>query len=130
MPFGGGRSTWQAGAVGVLNIRLAKNGGLLPALQIARQTLAAGLDVQLGCLVGETSILTAAGVAFLEACPKVRFVEGAFGGLLLSDDVVRSPLRFRRGGRVRRRPGHGLGIEVTESALRRLAATTLKPINF
>jgi len=120
----------KAGAVGVLNIRLAKNGGLLPALKIARQALAAGLDVQLGCLVGETSILTAAGVAFLEACPKVRFVEGAFGGLLLSGDVVRSPLRFGRGGRIRRPAGFGLGVDVSEDALLRLATVSMRTLNF
>lgn len=120
----------EAGGVRVLNIRIAKNGGLLPALRIARRALAAGLDVQLGCLVGETSILTAAGVAFLEACPQVRFVEGAFGRFLLRADVTHRPLRFGRGGRIRRPPGFGLGIEVSEDALRRLAATPVQPINF
>ena len=63
--------------------RIAKNGGLLPALRIARRALEAGLDLQLGCLVGETSLLSAAGLAFLQACPRVRFVEGAFGRFLL-----------------------------------------------
>ena len=120
----------KAGVVRVLNIRLAKNGGLLPALEIARRALAAGLDVQLGCMVGETSILTAAGVAFLEACPQVRFVEGGFGGLLLRGDVTRRALRFGRGGRMSPPPGCGLGIEVSEDGLRRLATAPVQPINF
>ena len=109
------------GGVRVLNIRLAKNGGLMPALRIARLALAAGLDVQLGCLVGETSLLSAAGIAFLEACPKVRFVEGAFGPFLLRDDVTRRPVRFGYGGRVRTRLGPGLGVTVDPAALDRLA---------
>ena len=120
----------KAGGVRVLNIRLAKNGGLLPALEIARRALAAGLDVQLGCLVGETSILTAAVVAFLEACPKVRFVEGGFGGLLLRGDVAKRPFRFGRGGRMSPPRGPGLGVEVLEAALRRFAATSVRPLNF
>ena len=107
-----------AGSVRVLNIRVAKNGGLLPALGIAQKALAAGLDVQLGCLVGETSILTAAGVAFLEACPRVRFVEGAFGTRLLRTDVTRRSLRFGRGGRISPPAGFGLRIHVSERALR------------
>ena len=37
------------GGVRVFNVRIGKNGGLLPALRIARMALAAGLDVQLGC---------------------------------------------------------------------------------
>ncbi|MBN2446222.1 MAG: hypothetical protein JXO22_05835 [Phycisphaerae bacterium] len=109
-------------AVRVLNIRIAKNGGLMPALRIARQALAAGLDVQLGCLVGETSILTAAGAAFLEVCPSVRFVEGAFGRWLLREDVARPSLHFGHGGRLRRRGGHGLGLNVDAEIVRRLAA--------
>jgi L-alanine-DL-glutamate epimerase-like enolase superfamily enzyme len=112
----------EGGGVHVLNIRIAKNGGLLPALRIARLARAAGVDVQLGCLVGETSILSAAGVAFLEACPKVRFVEGAFGRLLLRADVIRHPVRFGFGGRVRARRGFGLGVTVEPAALESLAA--------
>lgn len=110
------------GGVRVLNIRLAKNGGLFPALRLARKALVAGLDVQLGCLVGETSILSAAGLAFLEVCPKVRFVEGAFGRFLLKGDVTRRPVRFGYGGRVRGRRGPGLGVDVDEAALGRLVA--------
>ena len=111
-----------AGGVRVLNIRIAKNGGLLPALRLARAALATGADVQLGCLVGETSILSAAGVAFLEACPSVRFAEGAFGRWLLRADVARRPVQFGRGGRIAARPGFGLGLTVDEAAVERLAA--------
>jgi L-alanine-DL-glutamate epimerase-like enolase superfamily enzyme len=108
-------------AVRVLNVRLAKVGGLMPALRIAQRALAAGRDVQLGCLVGETSILTAAGIGFLECCPRVRFVEGAFGPRLLRQDVTLRPIRFGFGGRVRARHGFGLGLEVDEDAVHRLA---------
>lgn len=119
----------EAGAMSVLNIRLAKNGGLLPALRIAARALNACLDVQLGCLVGETSVLAAAGVAFLEACPQVRFLEGAFGRFLLRADVTDHPVRFGRGGRIHPPTGFGLGFRVSEDALRRLARSPVRPIN-
>lgn len=109
----------DAGGVRVLNVRVAKNGGLMPALQIARLAISAGLDVQLGCLVGETSILSAASAAFLEICPRVRFVEGAFGRFLMRDDVTRRQVRFGRGGRMRFLRGFGLGVDVDESKLER-----------
>lgn len=109
----------DAGGVRVLNVRVAKNGGLMPALQIARLALSAGLDVQLGCLVGETSILSAAGAAFLEICPRVRFAEGAFGGYLMRDDVTRRRVRFGRGGRMQPLTGFGLGVDVDEAKLER-----------
>jgi muconate cycloisomerase len=111
----------QQGAVRVFNIRIAKNGGLLPSLRLAGLALAAGLDVQLGCLVGETSLLSAAGVAFLEACPRVRFVEGAFGQFLLRQDITARPVRFRYGGRAPRLGGYGLGVDVDPRALEQLS---------
>ncbi len=120
----------RGGAVRVFNVRLAKNGGLLPALEIARRVLAAGRDVQLGCLVGETSILAAAGVAVLETLPTVRFVEGAFGRFLLRGDVVRRPVQFGPGGRRRRLRGWGLGVEVDQAALRRWTVREVEPIRF
>jgi L-alanine-DL-glutamate epimerase-like enolase superfamily enzyme len=118
----------EQGAVRVFNVRLAKVGGLLPALRMAHLALSAGRDVQLGCLVGETSLLSAAGAAFLEVCPRVRFAEGAFGGWLLRDEVTREPVRFGYGGRLARRAGAGLGVGVDTAALRRLAAAPAKGI--
>lgn len=112
----------ELGVVDVFNIRIAKVGGLLPALRLARMAQAVGLGVQLGCLVGETSILSAAGAAFLRSAPGVRFAEGAFGRWLLAEDVTRRPVRFGRGGRVRVEPAFGLGVEVDAGALERLAA--------
>jgi len=114
------------GGVRVLNIRLAKNGGLMPSLQIARLALAAGLDVQLGCMVGETSLLAAAGVAFLEICPRVRFVEGAFGPFLLRADLTRRPVRFGFGGRMRPLRGPGLGVDVEPALLERLTVERIR----
>lgn len=117
-----------AGGVHVFSVRIAKNGGLLPALRIARLAISAGLDVQLGCLVGETSILTAAAVAFLDSCPKVRFVETGYGTWLLRADVVRRSLRFHYGGRLPACSGPGFGVTVDTSALRRFALSPAKTL--
>jgi hypothetical protein len=68
-------------------------------------------------------------MAFLETCPRVRFVEGAFGPLLLRADVTSRPLRFGRGGRPRRPTGPGLGVSVFETALHRVTATPIPAIN-
>lgn len=119
----------QAGGIRVFNIRIAKNGGLLPSLRIARQALAAGRDVQLGCLVGETSLLTAAGCAFLETCPRVRFTEGAFGRLLLQHDITPRSLRFGYAGRLRPCRGFGWGVEVDPRRLERFATTRSRPLS-
>jgi muconate cycloisomerase len=98
----------------IMNIRIAKQGGLLPSWRMAEAVLARGGEFQLGCLVGETSILTAAGAAFLEAAPQARFAEGAFGRWLLLDDVTDDSIRFRLGGRIKPQAGPGWGIDVNQ----------------
>lgn len=120
----------EGGGTQVLNVRLAKNGGLLPSLRIAAAALAAGRDVQLGCLVGETSVLTGAGLAFLELCPRVRYAEGGFGRFLLKTDVVRRPLTFGYGGRLAARSGPGLGVEVDERQIEALLASPAVQVQF
>lgn len=104
------------------NIRISKCGGLLPSLRIAHFARRHDVTVQLGCMVGETSILSAAARKFLELVRGVRFAEGNFGSFLLTDDVVRRPLRFSYGGRVEPLSGYGWAIDIDES---KLAALTL-----
>src|SRR5690606_34294275 len=88
-------------AVRWFNIRISKNGGLIPAIKLAILARRHQLFYQLGCMVGETSILSAAGRWFLQLVPNVRFAEGSFGKFLLTDDVVPKSLRFGFGGRWR-----------------------------
>ena len=69
-------------------------------------------------MVGETSILSAAGRRFLECVPGVTFAEGSYGWRLLRGDVVRKPVRFGYGGRPKPLPGLGWGVEVDPNLLR------------
>lgn len=114
-------------AVRVFNIRIAKCGGLLPSLKIADAVLKAGREAQLGCLVGETSLLSAAGAEFLAQAPCLRYVEGAFGRWLLRDEITDKPITFGYRGRLRRRGGPGWGVDVSLARLQRLS-TASRPI--
>lgn len=107
-------------AVDGFNIRLSKCGGLLPALRIAALARRADLDVRFGCMVGETSLLAAAGLRFLQVCPCVSQAEGCFGSLLLSADIATKSLRFGYGGRPPRVVAEGLGVEVVPERIRSL----------
>ena len=102
------------------NIRISKCGGLLPSLRLAHLARKHAVMVQLGCMVGETSILSAAGRRFLEMTPGVRFAEGWYGRFLLTRDVVRKSLRFGYGGRGHALGRYGLGIEVDHARLESL----------
>jgi L-alanine-DL-glutamate epimerase-like enolase superfamily enzyme len=107
----------------IFNIRLSKCGGLGAATRITRLAEAAGILCQLGCHVGETSILSAAGRHFALTIPHLSYVEGSFSSFLLVRDVVAQPVVFHDGGLARALPGPGLGIAVLENVLDELAVS-------
>ena len=57
---GGRRTGW----CDLFNLRLSKCGGFIPTLRLAQFAKRHGLGYQLGCQVGETAILSAAGRHF------------------------------------------------------------------
>ena len=83
----------ELGVADGFNIRVSKCGGLMPALRLANFARMRRIEIQLGCMVGETSILSAIGVHFLKNVPGVDYCEGSFGNLLLADDVTKRSLR-------------------------------------
>ena len=93
----------------IFNIRLSKCGGLGTATRIRRMAEKAGILCQLGCHVGETSILSAAGRHFALTVPHLSYVEGSFSPYLLVRDVVAQPVVFqwRRHGLRAARPWFG-----------------------
>jgi L-Ala-D/L-Glu epimerase / N-acetyl-D-glutamate racemase len=107
----------------IFNIRLSKCGGLGAATRIGRMAEKAGILCQLGCHVGETSILSAAGRHFALTVPHLSYVEGSFSPYLLVKDVVAQPVGFNDNGMAYELPGPGLGIEVLQDALHELAVS-------
>jgi L-Ala-D/L-Glu epimerase len=105
------------------NIRISKCGGLFGAYARCREALDAGLVLQIGCQVGESSLLSSAHLALLSALsplkPGVRYAEGCFGRHLLREDPGLPLVQFGYGGRPPPRPaGPGLGVTVDEARLR------------
>ena len=108
-----------ASGVKVLNVRIAKNGGLLPSLRIAKRLAGRRLRRAARLPGRRNEHPDRGGSHFWKPVLRLRFVEGAFGGWLLKGDVTRSSIRFGLGGRIRRPPrGHGLGITVSDDRLR------------
>lgn len=110
------------------NIRLSKCGGLVRSLRIARMAQAAGLLFQLGCQVGETGILSAAGRHFACNVADIRYLEGSFDHFLVKDRLTEQDLTFRYGGRGKRIHGPGLGVNVNECRVRELACRSIELI--
>lgn len=101
----------------MFNIRLSKVGGLTAAIRIKDTAEAAGIRCQLGCHVGETSILAAAGRHFALAQGPFAYLEGCFAPYLLTQDPVQDPVQFGPGGVGLPLSGPGLGIHVLKEML-------------
>jgi L-Ala-D/L-Glu epimerase len=107
-----------------VNVRISKCGGLVGAHARCREALDAGLLLQIGCQVGESSLLSSAHVTLLSSLasftPGVRYAEGCFGRHLLREDPFSPSIQFRYGGR----PPHprgtpGLGVRADQEVLER-----------
>jgi L-alanine-DL-glutamate epimerase-like enolase superfamily enzyme len=102
----------------ILNCRVSKLGGLTRALDLLDECRRLALPVIVGAHVGETSLLTRAGLTLAHAAGDLLVAqEGAFGTWLLREDLVDPPLMFGDGGLLR--PGRcldptttGLGLAV------------------
>lgn len=97
-----------------VNVRIAKCGGLVASVARCRRARDAGLTLQIGCQVGETSLLSAAQLSLVRTVGHgISYLEGCYGERLLAVDPVRPVLQFGRGGRPPRAPaGWGFGTEV------------------
>jgi L-Ala-D/L-Glu epimerase len=110
----------------MFNIRLSKCGGLSAARRIRDLAQEAGIACQLGCHVGETSILAAAGRHFALCSRQLAYVEGSFAPYLLNADPVEQPVVFQDEGAGPTLPGAGLGVTVREDILMELAGSHIR----
>lgn len=104
----------------LFNIRLSKCGGFIPSLRLAQLARRHGLGYQLGCQVGETVLLSAAGRHFASSIANLRYVEGSYDRHLVREPLGLSDITFGWGGWARTLPGPGLGVELDPAALQRV----------
>lgn len=103
----------------ILNLRVSKLGGLIRSLDLLKHARSLGLQVIIGAHVGETSVLSRAGLTLAAAAGDAKIaMEGAFGTHLLEHDVCEPPLMFGKGGelcpeewRLSTNAGNGLEIK-------------------
>jgi len=108
------------GACQVFNLRLSKCGGMLAALRVHEIGRKRGITAQLGCQVGETGILAAAGRQ-LASILELLYLEGSYSNYLLKEDIVSESVDFGPGGVAQLLEGPGLGVTVNEKTLHRLS---------
>ncbi len=108
------------GTCDLFNLRLSKCGGFIPSLRLAQFARRHGLGYQLGCQVGETAILSAAGRHFAAGVRDIRYLEGSYDRRLVREALGRQDITFGYGGWAPALTGPGLGIEIDETALARV----------
>ena len=114
------RKAIELGTCDLFNIRISKCGGFLNSLRLAAIAHQAGLGYQLGCQVGETGILSAAGRHFATSVSGIRYLEGSYEKFLVQERLTVEDLTFGRGGFAPARTEPGLGVSIDEDSLRRV----------
>lgn len=109
----------EAKAVDYFNLRISKCGGLHRTIAIADLARSSGIGIQLGCQVGETAILSAAGRHLAAHLQDLRFVEGSYSTHLLVEDLSEEAIVFGAGGMAPLLTAPGLGVSVCEELLDR-----------
>ena len=111
----------------LFNLRLSKCGGFVATLRLAALAHQAGLGYQLGCQVGETGILSAAGRHFATSVSGIRYLEGSFDRFLVRERLTREDLTFGYAGSAPALTEPGLGVSIDPAALQR---TTIREARF
>jgi muconate cycloisomerase len=104
----------------LFNIRLSKCGGFIPSLRLAQFARRHSLGYQLGCQVGETALLSAAGRHFAASVAGPRYLEGSYDRHLVKESLGTKDITFRWGGWAPALAGPGLGVDVDPAALERV----------
>jgi muconate cycloisomerase len=110
----------------LFNLRLSKCGGFIPSLRLAQFARQHGVGYQLGCQIGETTLLSAAGRHFAASVAGLRWVEGSYDRHLVREALGTRDITFGWGGWARAFTAPGLGVAVDPAALERV---TINKIN-
>ena len=101
------------------NLRVAKLGGILRTLEVAKVATENNTRLIVGAHVGETSLLTRASLVVIQAWKNSQMAtEGAFGTHLLREDLTEETIQFDRNACIRLdhtkflgKPGWGLIVK-------------------
>lgn len=103
---------FSSGTHWIPNLRVSKMGGVLRSLKFIEAAQACGMSIIVGAQVGETSLLSRAALTIARAAGESLIAqEGAFGTLLLEQDVCNPPIMFGKQGMLEflsRAPGWGI----------------------
>jgi len=105
----------------MINIRLSKCGGFRRSLRIIDHLRMNGLSFQIGCQLGESGILSAAGRALSLLCRDAQYYDGSYDQFLLKENITLENVSFGPGGEAGPLDGPGIGVKINKESLMRLS---------
>lgn len=117
----------------MINVKLSRSGGFRRSLRIIERIRNSGLSFQIGCILGESGILSAAGRALSLLCGDAAYYDGSYDRWMLKENTATEDVSFGPGGKAGPLDGPGLGVEINRESLMRLSdgspsVTILNPL--
>jgi L-Ala-D/L-Glu epimerase len=104
----------------MINVRLSKMGGFRRSLKIIDFLRKQQLSFQIGCHLGESGILSAAGRVLGLLCGDAVYYDGSYDRFLLRKNITQEDVSFGEYGKAGPLGGPGLGIKINERNLEEL----------
>jgi len=111
----------QEGYYQMINVKLSRNGGFRRSLRIIETIRKSGQSFQIGCTIGESGILSAAGRALGLLCRDAKYYDGSYDRFLLKENITLENVSFGPGGEAGPLDGPGLGVKINKESLMRLS---------
>jgi L-alanine-DL-glutamate epimerase-like enolase superfamily enzyme len=105
----------------MINVKLSRSGGFRRSLKIIEFIRKSGLSYQIGCTLGESGILSAAGRALGLLCCDAVYYDGSYDRFMLKENITIGDVSFGPGGKAGPLDGPGLGVKINRESLMRLS---------
>jgi len=110
----------REGCYNMVNVRLSKCGGFRKSLRIIDYLRRTQIPFQIGCHLGESGILSAAGRVLCLLCNDAIYYDGSYDEHLLKENITTKDVTFGTGGLAGPLNGPGLGVNINRHNLDRL----------
>jgi len=111
------KKLYREGFYNMINVRLSKCGGFRKSLKIIDYLRLNKIPFQIGCHLGESGILSAAGRILCLLCRDAVYYDGSYDKYLLKKNITDNDVSFGPGGEAGPLDGPGLGVKINRQNL-------------
>jgi muconate cycloisomerase len=104
----------------MINVRLSKCGGIKNSFRVIDHLRLNGIPFQVGCQLGESGILSAAGRAMCLLCRDAVYYDGSYDEFLLKENVTFENVSFGKEGKAGPLNRPGLGVTVNPQGIKNI----------